>query len=317
MLKRISLHFRDPKVLSNISDDQIRRARTVTGYVKVLGDQQLITGLAIVIAALALRHEITLYEFRIVTSLAYFAAFTHLCSLYILREYMYHHKTARAWHMAFTVGFLGLLCLAFVVDSMIDDFDAIGETSLNPGNTLQCFFERTQRNKEVIVGFPNYFVIIGGLVAHMRVLSDLFVLPSSSFTSNFLYRLMIPRLRKSHFSPQDREAILQNAGKKYWAWLRPSGIGESSQAISFWYMIETYHDSELSFIPTMLAFFAYGTSRIFLTMMPQGLQLSGNIFTLGFGQVVTVGLLALTLLTMTEIHNGQLDTPQNYFLSLH
>ncbi|KAH3911525.1 hypothetical protein HBH56_135970 [Parastagonospora nodorum] len=85
MLKKISLHFRDPKVLSNISDDQIRRARTVTGYVKVLGDQQLITGLAIIIAALALRHEITLYEFRIVTSLAYFAAFTHLCSLYILR----------------------------------------------------------------------------------------------------------------------------------------------------------------------------------------------------------------------------------------
>jgi len=309
MLKNGSLRFKDPNIVSHVSDDQIRRRRTVAGYVKVLGDQQLITGLAIVIAALALRQKISLYKFSIVTSLAYFAAFTHLCSLYILREYMHHHKSARAWHLAFTIGFLGLLCLAFVIDGAIDEY----ESSLDFGNALQCFFEPTE---DIAVNTLNYFVIVGGLFTHIRVLGDLFFLRSSSLTSRLLYRLMSLRLRKSRLSPNEREAVLHDAERKYWAWLRPSSVSKLRQAIPLWYIIETYHDSELSFIPTMLAFFAYGTSRVFFAVKPAGSASPAGLKDFGFGQVVAIGPIALTLLTMIEIHNGNYASGQNSFSAL-
>ncbi|CAO2658155.1 Nn.00g074150.m01.CDS01 [Neocucurbitaria sp. VM-36] len=80
-----SLHGNDTTALS------LKRKKQNDGLVRfmqILSDQQLITGLAILIAALSSRCQISLYELRIVTSLAYFSATTHTLSIDLLRDYL-------------------------------------------------------------------------------------------------------------------------------------------------------------------------------------------------------------------------------------
>ncbi|KAF2820828.1 hypothetical protein CC86DRAFT_243151, partial [Ophiobolus disseminans] len=67
------------------SEDQKRRSRTINGYVKVLGDKQLVTGFAILVAGVASWCKKSLLELNIVTKLAYFGGFWHLLALHVLR----------------------------------------------------------------------------------------------------------------------------------------------------------------------------------------------------------------------------------------
>jgi hypothetical protein len=311
LLKTRRLRFDDTDVNYEVSKDQKRRSRTVTGYLKVLGAQQLITGFAIIIAGLASRCEITFYEFNIVTCLAYLAAFTHLCSLHVTREYMYHHTTARTWHVVFTVAFFILLCFVYVLNTSFYDLDStISRDYLNPGNALQCFFEANRLGKTINIDVYDS-ISIGGtiIISHIRVIGDLYVHPSSDFTTEIVYQIMAKFLRDSSLPKEDREEIVYDSEIKYWAWLRPPTDGIPHPAISIWYYIETFDDSELSFIPTMLGFFGYGITKIVFSVWYGGLKPSEELRILGFGQVVALGLLALTFISITEIHDGMYTLP--------
>lgn len=260
MIKNRTLQFGAADIAYNVSTDRIRRRRIVTGYLKVLGVQQLIIGLAIVIAGLANRCQITLYEFNLVTSFAYFAAFTHLCSLYILQECMYNHGRARTLHVVFTTGFLALFCLAFIItNSAIDEPD---RTWLNSGNPLQCFFDASRYQKTLGFGFLDGFALAGGLVAHVRVLGNFHVPLSSDFTKTVVYRVMGRDLGKSGLPKEGLEAIVRGSELKYLAWIRPPGNDTPKPTISFWYLVEAYHNAKLSFIHSMLGFFSYDTIQI-------------------------------------------------------
>ncbi|KAF2006511.1 hypothetical protein P154DRAFT_404433, partial [Amniculicola lignicola CBS 123094] len=61
------------------------RVEALARFLLALSDQQLITGIAVIVAAFANRCSITLLEFRIVGSFAWFSATTHLATLEVLR----------------------------------------------------------------------------------------------------------------------------------------------------------------------------------------------------------------------------------------
>jgi hypothetical protein len=58
MIKTRSLRFHESDIPAYISDDQVRRTHVLAGHSKALGDQQLTTGFAIIIAGLASRCQI-------------------------------------------------------------------------------------------------------------------------------------------------------------------------------------------------------------------------------------------------------------------
>jgi hypothetical protein len=306
LLKKRHLQFDDSDIDFEISKDQKRRSRTATGYLKVLGAQQLITGFAIIIAGLASRCKITFYEFNIVTSLAYLAAFTHLCSLHVIREYMYYHTTARTWHVIFTVVFFILLCFVYIINTSFYDLDrTISRDYLNPGNALQCFFEANRLGKTINLDIYDSITIGGSIViSHIRIIGNLYIHPSSDFTTMIVYQLMAGSLRDSGLPKEECKEIVYDSEVKYWAWLRPPRDGIPHPRMSIWYIIETFHNSELSFIPTMLGFFGYGTTKIVFAVWYGGLKPSDELRILGFGQVAALGLLALTFISVTEIHDG-------------
>jgi len=298
--------FDDADIQLEPSNDQLKRSRCVTGYVKALGDQQLITGFAILIAGLASRCQISFYEFNIVTSLAYFAAFTHLVSLHVLKEYMYEHKTARTWHVVFTVAFLGMFSIAYVVNTVSDSLDTlVTEDSLNPGNALQCAFEASRMGKKIEFDYLDSTLVLGLIIFnHVVAVGNLYVPPQEDLGTKIGFKVIAKAIRKTGLTQEEREAMVYNASAKHAAWLRPPREEGSKARISVWHYIESYHEAELAVIPFIVGGLGYGMTRIVLAVWYGGLKPSAGLQTFGFGQVVAVGLLALTLLSATEIANG-------------
>jgi len=70
-----------------------KREEAVTKFVLALSDQQLATGLAVIIGAMANQCTLTHYDFNMTFSLAWFSATTHLATLDCLRDYFEKHRT--------------------------------------------------------------------------------------------------------------------------------------------------------------------------------------------------------------------------------
>ncbi|KAH7088031.1 hypothetical protein FB567DRAFT_468503 [Paraphoma chrysanthemicola] len=290
------------------SRDQLSRSRVVTVYAKILGAQQLITGFAILIAGLASRCQITFYEFNIVTNLAYLAIFTHLLSLHLVREYMYKHIYARKWHLAFTIAFLTIFIFSFLINTLSDDFDDVSPRTdtLNPGNALQCLFEARRLGKEVQFDaeYSIPIVIVLSLI-HILTIFSLYVPPEEDYKTAWIYRYRSSFNSELSVSQEERLKMVYNSHSKYWAWLRPSEIGTERPAISVWYYLELYYDAELSGIAYFSGFISYGIASIVFAIRKGGLEPSPELQSLGFGQVVALGLLAQTFLSATEVYNEQ------------
>ncbi len=92
--------------------DKERRSRALEKFVLALSDQQLVTGLAVLIAGYINRCSMFVYHFNIVTALAWFSSTTHLSTLEVLRVYLIDHPGIRNWRVAAMLGILGLLVFA-------------------------------------------------------------------------------------------------------------------------------------------------------------------------------------------------------------
>jgi len=95
---------------NNNSKRMEMKVKTLERFILTLSDQQLVTGLAILIAGLFKLCTISYWEFLIVVSLAWFSSTTHLSTLVVLRKYFLHHKAVRNWRVA---GMLIMLVLLF------------------------------------------------------------------------------------------------------------------------------------------------------------------------------------------------------------
>ncbi|KAF2492832.1 hypothetical protein BU16DRAFT_620150 [Lophium mytilinum] len=112
------------------------RSEALKRFVLALSDQQLVTGLALVVAVVSNRCEITFYEFRVVIGLAWFSATTHLGTLYVLKDYLIEHPTVRNWRVLGIVVTMVLLIFAIVVNEG-SDTTVFGRPDLLV-NTAEC-----------------------------------------------------------------------------------------------------------------------------------------------------------------------------------
>ena len=95
-----------------------------------MSDQQLVTGLALLIGAVAQISRISVYEFSVAVALAWFSSTTHLATLNVLREYFLQNSAI----LKIRVG--GML-LILVLTSFTQAVSLLsGE--LYPGVAYQC-----------------------------------------------------------------------------------------------------------------------------------------------------------------------------------
>jgi hypothetical protein len=283
---------------------QKRTIKMVTGFLKILGDQQLVSGLAILIAGLASRCKTSIYEFNIVTNLAYFAIYNQLLSLSILREYHREHTFVRFWRVIITIGSFVLFAFAYVVHTVTyKEFDNLGwGRALYPAQALQCIFVA---NKPVHFDILDSVVTVGTMtLLHVTVIWDLY-LPTTTWADwEIVVRFLAIFLRNNTLSKVERREVIQIADARYSAWLRPPNTGDPKARISIWYLLHSFHLTYLSQISGLLLGFTYGTANIVSSIWLEDIKPSKGLRILSFGQIVALGLLLLTFVAAVEILNG-------------
>ena len=110
-LKRTRTNLSNTVHAESKAVEKARRA-AVTQFILTLSDQQLVTGLAILIAGLSDPRHLTQYEFAVVVALAWFSSTTHLTTLVALRAYMNSHGIVRDARVVGMMVILILLCFA-------------------------------------------------------------------------------------------------------------------------------------------------------------------------------------------------------------
>ncbi|MCJ1377939.1 hypothetical protein MMC17_001035 [Xylographa soralifera] len=88
------------------------RSEGLLQFILTFSDQQLVTGLALLIATFAKRCTITGNDFQIATALAWFSSMTHLATLSVLRLYFLRRPRVRFLRLIGMLIVLGLLLAA-------------------------------------------------------------------------------------------------------------------------------------------------------------------------------------------------------------
>ena len=93
----------------------IKRRKSLTAFLLTLSDQQLVTGPAMMVAALSKHYQISSYEFQVVSSVAWMASTTHLSTLVVLRQYLRENRTVRNIRIIGMRANLGLLLYTTII----------------------------------------------------------------------------------------------------------------------------------------------------------------------------------------------------------
>lgn len=82
-----------------------------------MSDQQLVTGIAIMVTIYTKSCDISIYSFQIAAALAWFSSTTHLATLTLLRAYFDHHRVARNFRAVMMVMMMIMLAAAQIISN--------------------------------------------------------------------------------------------------------------------------------------------------------------------------------------------------------
>jgi hypothetical protein len=112
----------------NLSEDQRREA--LRQFVLTLSDQQLVTGIAILVAGFGNWCGMSFYELSMVVALAWFSSATHLATLDVLQDYFQRNRVVRNWRMTGMVTIVLLLIAGLLISGLY--------TPISPSSPLPC-----------------------------------------------------------------------------------------------------------------------------------------------------------------------------------
>jgi len=305
--RRKQNHMRAEDAISTQTPTQRSHSRVLVRFLKMLSDQQLITGISILIAALSSRCAIHRYEWHIVTSLAYFSVATHTMSLDVLRDHLAQHTWVRYCRVCFTLLFVVFFSFAFVVDQV--------KPSGSESQTMQCALRDWASARESLFEYYSASLFI------VRVVPVLAILWGKHISA--LTRVAAPEaIHHRHVTT----TLMDRISVHFWSWTNNLSRAETRRLVadahihydtkigpfrkkvrmSTWYFLEQYHETYLSEIPVWAFQLVYGTTTTVRAVWNPDVELSKGPSMLGFGQVVAIGLLVLPLLALVEMINGKL-----------
>ncbi|KAK3997860.1 hypothetical protein QBC44DRAFT_364057 [Cladorrhinum sp. PSN332] len=304
------------------------REEALTQFILTLSDQQLVTGMAILIAGIMNRPSLNVLDFRILFRLAWFSSTTHLATLGALRKYFRTHRTLRNIRVALILAVLVLL----VYCGMARNYYPPGPSNPeclrtgNSGGGLQKsslvpaddgFLGYSSLATSLLLVAAGYCGQIwslyheGGfliLLPQQNTSVDKYALPADEYLAVGLAMQRAWPLRKLKEIPvlppnAGWTARLSSIRDKGWiAWILPSGMFLSS----------------LSNLAFSLAFGISGV--ISWRQLSQGSSTgSSNAEKMGFGQLMAIFLLLLPFLAAGESWNDYrrsrllMTTEQGYY----
>lgn len=295
------------------------RQEALSRFLLTLSDQQLVTGLAILIGAVSNQRILSVYEFSVVLSLAWFSSTTHLATLDALREYFLEHEVVRNWRVG---GMLGL----FVLLSYCLFTTMFAQESLDPTVPVQCYFSpqpnplAKRDSLELITGIliasttVTLMLVLSGYIVRIRALY-IRTETAVSLEGWLVWRLanllhLTSRIRSNYDCGLPKDANVEVAAECQSS-LRLGdlkGIMEASAKSKWKAKLRRssyqYDDSFLSSISGIAFSFSYGIAQVVSYRWVYGSGLTGNASAIDFGQITPLFLLVLPVLAAAEIYYG-------------
>lgn len=250
-----------------------------------MSDQQLVTGLAILVSGVANYKSLSTYEFSVMSSLAWFSSTTHLATLGVFKSHLKTHGIVRHIRVAGMLCVLVLLAFsqAVTIRSWQEEdntvtveglFHSSGVYELSP-------IDVTGKILALAVIFGEYIVLI----------ADLYVEYDSSLSPGVgLSQILMEASAESQVKNLGNLKILL----------------ETRQDVYFRFLagFHLYRGSFLSSLTGITFSFAYGISQVSLYRWNNAPPLASETEYMGFGQIMAVFLLVLPFIAAAEPYYG-------------
>ncbi|KAJ0160276.1 hypothetical protein CTA2_8236 [Colletotrichum tanaceti] len=152
-------------------ETRAKRVRAFASFLLAMSDQQLITGVALVIVTTymtfgELSETFSVYSFQVATRLGYCSCIVHLCTISLLREHFDANTRLRNFRVVLVSVFLALLAVCmFISDSVTFRF--------NRGVSVKCARENLKlvdSDRPNYVGVSDEMILVSNLVVLILVL---------------------------------------------------------------------------------------------------------------------------------------------------
>ena len=288
-----------------------QREEVVKRFILTLSDQQLATGLAILIAAVANQCTLTVWEFQLAFALAWFSSTTHLATLDALKEYFLSHGAVRNWRVFGMIALLVLLMYSLIMAM------ASVDTTIPIQCTFQFFGERGLYEAVPL----DIFDILSATLTLVLLTWQYLIRIQWSYKKDdgkaTTFERMMFRLRtyrhRSTFKPNKKEFeyIVEEAVRERTSFRRRRNLEQirGSRGLRRHWLIayrasETYSRSFLSLGPMLTFMIAFGFTQLYLGRWNSGTPLELDT-SMGIGQITPLFLLVLPVLVAAESYYGQ------------
>lgn len=292
-----------------------RRVEAITRILLGFSDQQLVTGLGILIATIANSANVTVYELRIIYNLAYLSAVTHLVTLIALPLYFYEHSPVRNFRAIGIFVFIVLISFVQVVLLLAGDSDDPESGGVNEGRPILCIANGHDRRSSLsFVDFLNETYILWLLItSYVESTYMLFLDPRKLHTHSIWVYKIWTSLHPFNRQLPGKEILLHNVNLQHAVMISPEVLEWSQpkrrhrrlwwNGFSGW-NITQYRHSFLMFFSTLTYFLNLGVSEM-ISIQGKDIKTTNDSRKMGFGQVVPIVLLVVPLLAATEIYDGK------------
>ena len=287
------------------------RMRAVGKFVLALSDQILATGLATLIAGVANRCPLSLFEFNIVVSLGWFSVTTHLATLILLRQYFLQNKIVRNLRFLGMVTSVVLLIYGLVIT--IELFDSGQDQRMCLAQDFLYGQGASFDINSLLSTIVTVLYLVTAFNGTILSSSQANQVPggySSWFPVVLLVLFMQIKHRKIGSDAKDRFMIARGAADEYFEKSRDDMASKKKTLSQFslshrsWMVLLVYFDSFLSSIANRFFDLSYGISQLYEARFANPPDLDESDNRMDFGQIVPLMLLAIPVLAAAEIYYG-------------
>ena len=264
-----------------------------------LSDQQLLTGLAVLIAGFWTHCSISVYHFALVNDLAWFSASVHLTTLTMLRDYFLERPVLRNWRVALMVSMALLLIASTVMQGHYEWYDSWPYDA-------QCLFDDLIGN---IGGTPRYWMSVG--LALICIFYPINIIPLFERPTKFFDLWLETKPRET------QDQAIRSLREKRSNMTTPTSFKGSIKRFGYTLLIMTV--STISWMYFALValigsrtcnlaldtfWFAYSLWSIIGDRAIPASDMNGNENAMSFGQIVPILLLSSIVLVFREAYDG-------------
>ncbi|MCJ1239203.1 hypothetical protein MMC14_007197, partial [Varicellaria rhodocarpa] len=274
-------------------------------FILALSDQQLVTGIAILVTLAIKRCETSSWNYILVLDLAWFSALTHMTTLIVLRDYLSKNPRTRLWRII-AMGCMLLLLVVFMTLQLFVNFVAF------PAMPLQC--QLISKSPLQDIGSDDIIWLVASILFWAVYFgSNLLAVFSNRRVTllGWLDKIYWAKWKKRN-KPDRVFALQRKVTEHSRGNSRISLRVELKCAFRYYQFIRAgFAQSFLWEIIWMLAIFGFSVGSISMDRWdPQSWADSPLIFqggenALGFGQIVALFLIALPFLGLVEAFTGE------------